>query len=148
MVGENGGTYYARPAELVPFAGERAFLDYAGRNDALAVDLYQNILALAPQLAYFSASETVWFGLEQLPFGHTDFTRLPSLADGVFFEGVSPEGKFGMQIERLPPYSGTLNPGFDPALPLYRPLALFEAQRPAVQIRQLAGEARAALQRR
>lgn len=131
MVGENGGTYYARPAELAPFAGERAFLDYTGRNEALAVDLFQNILALGPQLAYFSASETVWFGLEQLPFGHTDFARLPSLADGVFFEGISPEGKFGMQIERLPPYSGTLNPGFDPALPLYRPLALFEAQRAA-----------------
>jgi beta-galactosidase len=132
MVGENGGTYYARPADLAPFAGERAFLDYAGRNEALAVDLYQNIVEMArPNLAYFSASETVWFGLEHLPFGVADFTRPPTLADGVFFEGVSPEGKFGMQVERLPPYTGTLNPGFDPALPLYKPLAMFEAQKAA-----------------
>ena len=132
MVGENGGTYYARPADLVPFAGERAYLDYAGRNDALGVDLYQNIVKMArPNLAYFSASETVWFGLETLPFGHADFTRLPTQQDGVFFEGVSPEGKFGMQIERLPPYVSTLNPGWDPALPLYKPLGMFLAQQAA-----------------
>ncbi|MDR2849924.1 MAG: beta-galactosidase [Verrucomicrobiota bacterium] len=132
MVGENGGTYYARPAELAPFAGERAFRDYAGRNDALGVDIYQNIVQMArPNLAYFSASETVWFGLAHLPFGVSDFTRVPALTDGVFFEGVPQEGKFGMQVERLPPYTGTLNPGFDPALPLYRPLAMFEAQKAA-----------------
>lgn len=132
MVGENGGTYYARPCDLTGFAGERAYLDYAGRNDALGVDLYQNIVKMArPNLAYFSASETVWFGLEHLPFGYADFTRLPGLQDGVFFEGVSPEGKFGMQVERLPPYVSTLNPGFDPALPLYKPLAMFEAQKAA-----------------
>ena len=132
MVGENGGTYYARPADLAVFAGERAFLDYAGRNEALGVDLYQNIVKMArPSLAFFSASETVWFGLESLPFGYADFTRLPTLADGVFFEGIPPEGKFGMQVERLPPFVGTLNPGFDPALSLYRPLAMFEAQKAA-----------------
>ncbi len=132
MVGESGGSYYARPADLTTFAGERAFLDYAGRNDALGVDLYQNIVKMArSNLAYFSASETVWFGLESLPFGYTDFTRLPTLADGVFLEDVSPEGKFGMQVERIPPFAGTLNPGFDGSLPLYRPLAMFEAQKAA-----------------
>jgi beta-galactosidase len=133
MVGESGGTYYARPADLEPFAGERAFLDYAGRNDALGVDVYQNVvkMANANRLAYFSASETVWFGLEHLPFGCSDFTRPPSREDGVLFEGVSQEGKFGMQVERLPPYVSTLNPGWDASLPLYKPLAMFEAQRAA-----------------
>ena len=132
MVGENGGTYYARPSDLAAFAGERAFLDYAGRNDALGVDLYQNIVKMArPNLAYFSASETVWFGLEHLPFGYSDFTRLPTREDGVFFEWDSPEGKFGMQIERLPPYVSSLNPGWDQSLPLYKPLAMFEAQKAA-----------------
>ena len=133
MVGESGGTYYARPSDLTAFAGERAYLDYAGRNEALGIDLYRNLVELArPKLAYFSASETVWFGLEPLPFGYADFARLPTRQDGVFFEGVSPEGKFGMQIERLPPYIGTLNPGWDTALPLYRPLAMFEAQKAAL----------------
>lgn len=133
MVGESGGTYYARPADLAAFAGERAYLDYAGRNDALGVDIYQNVAKMARPggLAYFSASETVWFGLEHLPFGYTDFTRLPARHDGVFFEGVSGEGKFGMQIERLPPFVASLNPGWDPSLPPYKPLAMFEAQQAA-----------------
>jgi len=132
MVGENGGTYYARPCDLTVFAGERAYLDYAGRNDALGVDLYQNIVKMArPNLAFFSASETVWFGLEHLTFGYSDFTRLPTREDGVFFEGASSEGKFGMQIERLPPHVSSLNPGWDPSLPLYNPLAMFEAQKAA-----------------
>jgi beta-galactosidase len=133
MVGESGGTYYARPADLAGFAGERAYLDYAGRNDALAVDICQNVAKMVRPggLAYFSASETIWFGLEHLPLGYTDFTRLPTRQDGVFFEGVSGEGKFGMQIERLPPFVATLNPGWDASLPLYKPLALFEAQRAA-----------------
>ena len=132
MVGESGGTYYARPVDLTAFAGERTYLDYAGRNDALGVDVYQNIAKMArPNLAYFSASETVWFGLEMLPFGYADFARLPGRQDGVFFEGVSAEGKFGMQIERLPPFVSTLNPGWEPALPLYKPLGLFLAQQAA-----------------
>lgn len=132
MVGESGGTYYARPADLAVFAGECAYLDYAGRNDALGVDVYQNAVFMARQgVAYFSASETVWFGLEHLPFGYSDVTRLPTRQDGVFFEGVSCEGKFGMQIERLPPFTGTLNPGWDPALPLYKPLGMFLAQQAA-----------------
>lgn len=132
MVGENGGTYYAPPHYLAQFAGERAFLDYAGRNDALGADVYQNIVKVAlPHLAYFSASETAWFGLAMLPFGYSDFDRLPGRQDGILFRGVPQEGKFGMQIERLPPYVATLNPGFDPALPLYRPLGMFEAQKAA-----------------
>jgi len=132
MVGESGGTYYARPAELAGLAGERVYLDYASRNDALGVDVYQNVVKMArPSLAYFSASETVWFGLEHLPFGYAEFTRLPTQQDGVFFSGVSPEGKFGMQIERLPPYVSTLNPGWDTSLPLFKPLAMFEAQKAA-----------------
>ncbi len=132
MVGENGGTYYARPADLALFAGEAAYRDCAGRNEALGVDIYQNAVLMAREnVAYFSASETVWFGLEPLPFGYADTSRLPTRQDGVFFEGVSAEGKFGMQIERLPPFVATLNPGWDPTLPLYRPLGMFLAQQAA-----------------
>ncbi len=132
MVGESGGTYYATPKQLSVFNGDRAYADYAGRNEALAIDLYQNVVALArPQLAYFSPSEMVWFGVEHLPLGFNDFARLPTLADGVFFEAFE-DGKAGMQPERLPPYVTTLNPGYDPTLPLYRPLAMFQAMRAAL----------------
>ncbi len=37
-----------------------------------------------------------------------------------------------MQIERLPAYVATLNPGWDPSLPLYKPLAMFEAEKAAL----------------
>ncbi|HWH68481.1 MAG TPA: glycoside hydrolase family 2 TIM barrel-domain containing protein, partial [Candidatus Sulfotelmatobacter sp.] len=132
MVGESGGTYYAKPSQLVEFNGERAYESYASRNEALAIDVYQNIVHMArPRLAYFSASELAWFGIEHLPLGYHDFTRLPTRQDGVFFKPFE-EGKPGMQPERLSPYCTTLNPGYDPALPLLKPLAMFQAMQAAL----------------
>ena len=132
MVGESGGTYYATPGQLAEFNGERAFESYAGRNEALAIDVYQNITKMArPRLAYYSASELAWFGLEHLPFGYHERTRLPTRADGILFPPFV-EGVPGVQPERIPPYCTTLNPGFDPTLPLYRPLAMFNAVKAAL----------------
>lgn len=131
MVGENGGTYYARPADLYKLGGEAAYRDYAGRNEALAADVYRNYLAMARgRLAYWSASETAWFGLEPLPLGYTDRTRVPNRSDGIRFKD-EPDGGWGMRPERIPPYVTTFNPGFDKTLPLYRPLAMFTAQKAA-----------------
>lgn len=133
MVGESGGTYYAKPPLMAEFNGDRAYESYRGRNEALAIDLYQNVVQIArPKLAFYSASETVWFGLEHLPFGYHDFTRLPTADDGVVFTAPYREGKPGWQPERLPPYVATLNPGWDPALPLYRPLPMFDAMKAAL----------------
>lgn len=135
VVGENGGTYYARPADLYRLGAEAAYRDYAGRNDALGVDVYSNYVCMAKgRLAYWSASETAWFGLEPLPLGYTDHTRLPSRSDGILFADVS-DGTWGPQVERMPPYVTTFNPGFDPALPLYRPLAMFHAHKAAMDPR-------------
>lgn len=132
MVGESGGTYYARPGQMAEFNGERAYESYAGRNDALGIDLYQNITRMArPFLSYFSPSETVWFGLEHLNLGYRDFSRLPTAADGIFF-GPYREGQPGMQLEHIPPYVTTLNPGWDPSLPLYKPLGMFKAAQAAL----------------
>jgi len=131
MIGESGGSYYARPAQLAAFNGERAFESYAGRNEALAIDVYDNIVNLArPKLTFFSPAETAWFGIEHLNLGYHDFTRLPDATDGVWFQPFE-DGKPGVQPERLPPYVCTLNPGWDPGLPLYKPLAMFAAQKAA-----------------
>lgn len=131
MVGESGGSYYARPAQLAVFNGDRAFESYAGRNDALAIDVYDNIVHLArPKLAFYSPAETAWFGIEHLPLGYRDFTRLPGTNDGVWFPPFD-EGRPGVQPERIPPYVCTLNPGWDASLPLYKPLAMFDAQKAA-----------------
>ena len=132
MVGESGGSYYAKPAQLAVFNGGGAFASYAGRNDALGIDVYDNLVHLAkPRLAYFSASETAWFGVEPLPFGYADFSRLPTADEGVFFTAPFVDGKPGIQLEHLPPYVATINPGWDPTLPLYRPLGMFDAERAA-----------------
>ncbi len=130
VVGENGGTYYARPAQMAAFNGERAYENYEGRAEALGIDLYNNLRAFENDLIYFSPSELMWFGLEQLPYGYRDFSRLPTLEDGVFFPYTS-EGEAGLYIERIPPFVGTLNPGWDPSLPERRELAMAQAMRDA-----------------
>ncbi len=136
MIGEQGGTYYARPGQLAVFNGDAAYRDYRGRSEALAIDVYQNIVQVAlPKLAFFSPAETAWFGLEHLPYGYRDFTRLPTKNDGVFFTKPFQENTPGVQPERLPPYVATLNPGWDTDLPLMRPLPLFEAQKAAQDLR-------------
>ena len=134
IVGESGATYYGRPIQLYPFAGERAFECYEGRNEALAIDVFQNARYMAqPLLDYYSPSEVCWFGLEHLPLGYNDFNRLPTREDGIFAGKPYEEGKFGYQYERIPPYVTTFNPGLDPALPLYKSLAMFKALQAALK---------------
>ena len=137
IVGENGATYYGKPDQLVQFAGMLPYIDYKGRNEALARDLYQNVKEMAlPYLAYFSPSEVSWFGLEHMNLGYSDFSRLPGLSDGIFPTAEYREGVPGYQYERIPPYVTTFNPGLDPRLPYYKPLAMFYAYKAA-----LSGEA-------
>lgn len=134
IVGESGATYYGRPVQLYPFSGEAAFESYYGRNEALAVDVYQNAVHMAkPYLAYFSPSEVCWFGIEHLNLGYHDFTRLPGLQDGIFPGKAYREGVPGYQFERIPPYVTTFNPGLDPALPLYKELPMFQALKAALK---------------
>lgn len=133
VVGESGATYYGKPAQLYPFVGEKAYLSYEGRSEALAIDVYQNVQQMAkPYLAYYSPSEVCWFGLEHMNLGYHDFSRLPRLTDGVFAGKPYVEGKPGYQYERIPPYVTTFNPGLDPELPLYKPLPMFNALKVAV----------------
>jgi beta-galactosidase len=133
MLGEYSGSYYGTPDRLDYLNGDRAYESYAGRVEALGIDIYELASGIArDKLDYFSASETVWFGLEHLNFGYDDFSRLPTEKDGVFFTYPYQEGQPGMQPERLPPFVATLNPGWDPSLPIYKPLAMFEAMKAAL----------------
>ncbi|MCL1787893.1 MAG: hypothetical protein FWG38_07875, partial [Defluviitaleaceae bacterium] len=131
VVGESGGTYYARPQQMAEFNGDKAYADYAGRANALGIDLYANIRHFGKDLVYFSPSELMWFGLRQLPYGYSDTSRLPDLTDGIFFP-LPPEGQPGIFIERLPPFTGVLNPGWDPALPEFIPLDMYHAMKDAL----------------
>ena len=133
IVGESGATYYGRPHQLYPFVGEKAYLSYEGRSEALAIDVFQNVKQMAiPYLAYYSPSEVCWFGLEHMNLGYHDFSRLPNLSDGLFAGKPYEEGKPGYQYERIPPYVTTFNPGLDSSLPLYKPLPMFNALKAAL----------------
>ncbi|MBR6388763.1 MAG: hypothetical protein IKS15_01405 [Opitutales bacterium] len=134
VVGEFGATYYGNPSRVYKYWGDEVFKSYAGRNKALAGDVYRMVANIArPKLAYFSPSEVCWFGLEHLPYGYKDFSRLPSLTDGVFPAKPYVEGKPGYQFERIPPYIFTINPGLDKSLPFMRPLAHYKALKAAVK---------------
>lgn len=133
VVGESGATYYGKPSELFPFIGLKAYGSYYQRNEALAIDVYQNIVKMSrPLLGYFSPSELCWFGIEHMNLGYHDFTRLPDIHDGIFPGKPYEEGKPGYQYERIPPYVTTFNPGLDPELPVYKPLPMFEAMKAAL----------------
>lgn len=133
VLGEYSGSYYGTPDRLDYLNGDCAYESYAGRDEALGIDIYELGTGIArDKLDYFSASETVWFGLEHLNFGYDDFSRLPTEKDGVFFTRTYQEGEPGMQPERLPPFVATLNPGWDTRLPVYKPLAMFDAMKAAL----------------
>ena len=118
---------------LPPYAsqwnGDRAFENWRGRMEASGIEAYELITRRQlPSSAFYTATYSVnWYGLKHQPLGHPEISRAPTINDGVFFTAPYQEGKPGMQPERLAPYSTPLNPGYDPAFPLYSPTPYFEA---------------------
>ena len=133
MLGEFTGSYYGLPHWMDYMLGDHTHRTYAGRVDAMGIDIYEMLTEMGlDKLDYFSASETVWFGLEHLSLGYNDYTRLPDKSDGVFFIANYKEGLPGSQPERMPPFITTLNPGWDSSLDLYYPLGMFKALKAAL----------------
>lgn len=134
-VGEAGNAYYGTPEQVAETNGVRAYRSFLGRMEGVASSSYQSLIAQRDRGAiYRSVFNLVWYGLQPLPLGMKDTSRPPTLADGVYFTHFA-EGEPGVQPERLGPYCTTLNPGYDPALPLYKTWPLFDA------IRDASGEA-------
>lgn len=131
-VGEAGPAYYGTPEQIAKQSGNgRAYLSFADRMDGVATVSYQSLADQNTYNAnYRSVFNLVWYGLKPLELGMRDTTRPPTLTDGITFPAFV-EGKPGVQPERLGPYSTTLNPGYDPRLPLYLPWPLFDAIRNA-----------------
>ncbi len=126
-VGEAGNAYYGTPEQLAEYNGNRAYESFLGRMEGVASSSYQSLVAQRDHHAiYRSVFNMVWYGLRPLPIGLKDISKAPTLSDGVFFTEFK-EGKPGVQPERLGPYCTTLNPGYDPSLPLYITWPLFDA---------------------
>ncbi|WCT10427.1 glycoside hydrolase family 2 protein [Mucilaginibacter jinjuensis] len=126
-VGEAGNAYYGTPEQVAETNGDRAYESFLGRMEGVAADSYQILVNERKRNAiYRSVFNMVWYGLKPLPLGLRDTMRPPKLSDGIWFTAFK-ENQPGVQPERLGPYTTTLNPGYDPALPLYETWPLFEA---------------------
>lgn len=126
-VGETGMAYYGSPKQISVINGNRAYESQHGRMEGLATEAYNLISKQQKYNAvYTSVFNIIWYGLKPLELGLKDTTRASKPEDGIFF-GEYKEGVPGVQPERLGPYTTTLNPGYDPSLPLYKPWPLYYA---------------------
>ncbi|HEX7653780.1 MAG TPA: glycoside hydrolase family 2 TIM barrel-domain containing protein, partial [Verrucomicrobiae bacterium] len=126
-IGETSMAYYGTPRQVAKFNGDRAYASDLGRMEGLAYECYGLLTSQQKYGAHYqSVFNLVWYSLQPLPFGKTDPTHSSVLTEGIRFPAFQ-EGVPGMQPERLGPYVSTLNPGYDPALPLYRPWPMFFA---------------------
>jgi len=130
-VGETSMAYYGTPRQVSKFNGNRAYESDLGRMEGLADECYGLLRGQQEYSAsYQSVFNIVWYGIQPLPLGKYDLSKPNAPSDGIFFPQFR-EGVPGMQPERLGPYTTTLNPGYDPQLPLYRSWPMFEAIRDA-----------------
>ncbi|MFA5327474.1 MAG: sugar-binding domain-containing protein [Prolixibacteraceae bacterium] len=126
-IGEGGMAYAGTPREAANFGGDRAYESQLGRMEGVAAEASELLnLQKKYKASFLSVFNIVWYGLKPLELGLKDTSRAPELSDGVFFAAYR-EGQAGVQPERLGPYCTTLNPGYDPALPLYKTWPLFDA---------------------
>ena len=131
-VGEHSMAYYGTPQQTAKYNGERSYESQEGRMEGLANEVY-NLIKDQREMgaSYTSVFNMVWYALQPLPLGKKDLNTTPDLnEDGIFF-GDYVEGVPGVQPERVGPYCTTLNPGYDPSLPLYREWPMFTALRAA-----------------
>jgi beta-galactosidase len=132
-VTEGGSSYYGKPGHYEKFVGDRAYRSFKDRMDALAKEDYNLVRTLRKQDAdIVNVWNLVWHALKPLPLGLKEVSkRQMELTDGVFF-GPYAEGKPGIQPERISPFSTTVNPGYDPSLPLIDPHPLYPAMQAAM----------------
>jgi hypothetical protein len=126
-IGESGMAYYGTPLQTSAYNGDKSFESQQSRMEGVALEATKLLeLQKKYKASYNSIFNIVWYGLQPLDLGLKNTQKAPTAEDGVFFKPFQ-EGKPGVQPERLGPYTTTLNPGYDPALPLYRTWPLFDA---------------------
>ena len=126
-IGESGMAYYGTPRQASAFNGDASYVSQEGRMEGVAAEATHLVnLQKKYHAVYRSVFNLVWYGLQPLELGLADTLRAPMSSDGIFFHPFR-EGQPGIQPGRLGPYTTTLNPGYDPGLPLYRPWPLFTA---------------------
>lgn len=126
-IGETSMAYYGTPQQVAVENGQRAYESMEGRMEGLAKECWHLISEMREMGAsYTTVFNMVWYALQPLPLGKKDTATPPSLNEGIFFPEYV-EGVPGVQPERIGPYSTTLNPGYDPSLPLFRKWPMYDA---------------------
>jgi beta-galactosidase len=123
------------PSEASRWNGARAYESWQGRLEGMAFEVWDELVEKQikpfPNISAVSVYDVTYYGLWPQPLGLPDLTRPLTIEDGVRFTAPFVEGQPGTQPERLGPYATMLNPGYDPALPLYQPTPVFDAARDA-----------------
>ncbi|WP_329363947.1 discoidin domain-containing protein [Streptomyces sp. NBC_00669] len=109
LISEFSSMYYANPSDVSALGGPAAYADLDGFWSAHALTVraqiegfrYAGITAISPW-------NTVWYGMQPLPF------------DGTSVPKPDPSGS-GPRLKRVGPFAATLNPGFQKGLPDWRP---------------------------
>lgn len=112
FIGEMGSMFYSTPDNICNRVGERAFLSFDGRIEALAKDCFDYIKHQRKWATQVCVFNLVWYGLRPLPIKERMLQY-----DEYNTPGVKPS--------RIGDYMSTLNAGYDPELPEYIPNELF-----------------------
>jgi len=115
LISEFSSMYYANPSDVSTLGGSAAYADLDGLWSAHALTVraqiegfrYAGITAISPW-------NTVWYGMQPLPF---DGTSVPE----------PDKSGSGPRLKRVGPFAATLNPGFQRGLPDYRPNPIHDA---------------------
>ncbi|MBM9507243.1 glycoside hydrolase family 2 protein [Actinacidiphila acididurans] len=109
LISEFSSMYYANPADVSAIGGPAAYADTDGLWAAHALTLRAQIEGFRlAGITAISPWNTVWYGMQPLPF---DGTSVPT---------ADPSGS-GPVLRRVGRYAATLNPGFQQGIPAYRP---------------------------
>lgn len=113
LIGEEGPMHFANPDLVALYGGDEVYTNRNAWLRAIAEHVTPFFEAHRQWSSLIAPFNTVWYSLEPLPFSEPDgsaTSRLPSET----------------LVGRVPPFSLTLNPGFDSSLPLWRPNPLHE----------------------
>jgi beta-galactosidase len=129
---ESTDQYWLMPDSYEATVGDRVYDTLTAKMEGVGWLIYDTLANVQESLNGFVTAvyNVTWYGLKPLPIGQADTSRAPTDQDGVWLAPYR-EGEFGVQPERLGPYSVQFNPGYDPALPLYDPWPSFYAQQAA-----------------
>lgn len=112
FIGEMGSMFYSTPDNICNVVGERSFLSFDGRIEAIAKDCFDYIKHQRKWATQVCVFNLVWYGLRPLPIKERMLQ---------YDEYNTP----GIKPSRIGDYMTTLNAGFDQKLPEYIPNELF-----------------------